>query len=258
VVIRGVLLFCLLQLASLPYAAEGKLLTLVGGNYCPYSCDNPNSPGFANELMRLIYEPHGYKVVHVTKPWLRDVALVREGAVKGRRYHAVMALTPVDQPGLLFPARPFIQSKYCFFTLEGEGWEYKGVDSLPVRLGLVGGHDWDEDVTEYVRRSNLMFPAINNYGGNVPKRLIAQLIAGRVTAVIEGQGVMQYAAVTMGVKLRAAGCRPSLGGGLYVGFSAKLEESKRLIELYNEGYPEVVKTKAYRRLVHKYYLGGLF
>ena len=232
-------------------------LVLVGGNYCPYSCDDPDAPGFANEVVEHIFEPLGYKLTHITKPWLRDVALVQQGIVGDKRYHAVMAVNPENQPGLIFPALPFMKTRYCFFTLADGDWMFEGGDSRPVRLGAVAEHSWTADIHDYLDRIKASHPVSYHYGKDVDLRLIQLLKSARVDAVIENQGVLRYHAMKLNVPVREAGCKPTQGGGLYVAFSASLPESYQLLAHYNEAYPRFAQSAAYRRLLEKYHLLGV-
>lgn len=243
------LLGALLQSASVT-ATE---IRIIGGNYCPYSCEDPANPGLAIELLQQSLAGSHYRIQRVTNlPWIRDIISGTKSADSGNEAHGVIAITPHIAPEMLFPDYPMALSNTCFYTRRHFDWQFKGDESAPLRLGLVKYYDLASAQTYVTNTSKLFLPEYI-YGQELAARLIKLLISRRVDAIYESEAVVNWKARELDKQesIQEAGC-PVQKLGLYIGFNPKIEEATKVMALYNQRFPELVASGAYHQLLVKY------
>lgn len=134
----------LLLSMSLPIQAEDKKeLSFIGDEWCPYVCQSTSHPGYLVEIVKAVYEPHGYTVKFKVAPWSYRKII---HAVREDEYDAAIGVYKGDAPDFVFPSHPLGQSVVGFFVKNDNNWEYKGIKSLAkVKIGIVDGYDYGSD-----------------------------------------------------------------------------------------------------------------
>jgi len=100
----------------------------------PYAGHSHESrQGYIVDVIREIYEPLGYDVRYVNKPWSRCISETRTGKL------SALAGADVDEvPDFVFPQETIGVTRPAFFVLKETAWTYQGLDSLAtIKLGMI-------------------------------------------------------------------------------------------------------------------------
>jgi polar amino acid transport system substrate-binding protein len=224
----------LLGLWALAGPARAETLVIAGDVWCPVNCAaDALRPGIFVELARDIFAEAGVAVRYETRNWARVLREVRHGEI-----NAAIGAGHEDAPDFLFTASPVAQSRNCFFTRQGSGWRFRGVDSLPaVRLGVINDYSYGEQINAYVAAHRGAGDRVQVAAGDQALALnLSKLAHGRLDALIENRWVIQAMLAEQGRRgsLREAGCRePDVP--IYLAFSPALAGSARHVELFEQG-----------------------
>jgi polar amino acid transport system substrate-binding protein len=215
-----------------------RLATL---NWAPYIGGNLPSEGYAAELIRTAFERRGYQVQFFYMPWTRAVKTVLEGSYDG--------LCPVyyteqrEQDfslSIKFPAGPLV-----FFKRVGNEIKYNRLEDLqPYKIAVVRGYantkEFDE--ADYLQKS---FTNNDQTG-------YRRVLFGTVDLWLVDKFVAQYT-MTNHLPDRAKELdfidKPLGVNDLYVAFSKKKPEHKRLTKAFNEGLAEVLNDGTLKQVL---------
>ncbi|HKI81755.1 MAG TPA: transporter substrate-binding domain-containing protein [Pseudodesulfovibrio sp.] len=243
------LVLCLLALtASSPATAQERVL-VVSDTWMPYN-GTPGSSreGYAVEILRVVFERHGFAVEYRRLPRKRAVGDVRSG-----RADILIGATRSELPDFVFPKTPLGHSDLCFFTMDN-GWSFTGPESLEdVVTGYVQGHDYPQWFLEDVERHPGRFHAL--HGEDASVRLLAMLAEKRVQVIPGSRAVIGYYTQQADLKDRVvlAGCSRDDARELFFGLSpANMPRSRLLADILDKGVYTLRNTGQLNHLLIKY------
>ncbi len=230
---------------------NGKILVFCSDPWPPFANNiNDTEEGYLVELVRKIYEPLGYNVIYINKPWARCIEEAENGTVD-----SALSASPNEAPGLIYPKTAAANQRSSFFTLNDSKWTYKDINSLKnIKLGIIKDYMYDDRIFEYIKKmsgSNKIFEVTGNDG---LRRLIEALFQKRVDVIVENREVMYYTLAKMGVDekaVRFAGFA-SENAPLYVPFSPKRKDSGYLAQEFDKGFKKLSENGEVDKLMNKY------
>jgi polar amino acid transport system substrate-binding protein len=246
---------CLWMMQAHAALALPSSITLVADAWCPYNCSpgSPN-PGYAIELARAIYEPHGIKVHYEIMPWTRAINETRQ-----THFNGIIGAARKEAPDFIYPTEIMGFSFYRFYTLPESTWKYTDVDSLKgVSLGAVDGYSYGEKINEYLDLNRQNRAAVQLVSGELAgEQNIRKLLAHRIDVMIEDPNVVANSLKRMDKKeaLRIAGVlrNPKISSDeLYIAFSPNNEDSQALAGLFDEGIKRLRKTGELAIILDRY------
>lgn len=230
-------------------SAFGKVLTIAADTWCPYNCDaSSRERGFMIDVVSEVLSKHGYSVSYRNESWTKALQEVQDGAVD-----AVVGAGSTESEKLVVAKEPLGVNKTCFYTLAGSGWKYTGVGSLSdVRLGVIAGYLYGGETDLYVDKTRTNYEKLQLVTGDKPLlQNVKKLQAGRIDALVENEMVMTFSSHKFALLgLRNAGCDKEMP--LYIAFSPKHAESKRLAEYVNQGIPELRRSGKLKAILARY------
>ena len=221
-------------------AADAEVLKISFDDWCPYLCANaekPNlldaeEPGYYVDILRAIYEPAGYEIEFLLRPWGRAMNETRSG-----RLDALLSPSRSEAPDLVFPEEEIGMLGWCFYTLSGMQWEYGGPVSLGgITLGVLKGNDFGSEVQPYVDRFADDPQRIQMVTGmDWKEKNINRLKLGRIGAFLDEPSAidLHLKKNDLDGKIRKAGCLPA--EEMYVAFSPENPEAEKLAALFDTG-----------------------
>jgi polar amino acid transport system substrate-binding protein len=232
-----------------PGAAAADTLTVVADSWCPYNCvPGSAAPGFGIEILQAIFEPKGIKVVYTTMPWAQALKDVQAG-----KYGAAIGASRKDAAGWPLPEEEIAISRNALFVKRGSTWRYTGPQSLAgKKLGVIEGYLYDSggELDTWIEKNPASVVVAS--GDDPLGTLVRKLLLGEVDALIEDRLVFNLKAKGSGVtdKIQEAGVAFELP--IFVGFSPARPQSKRYVEIYNQGVRDMRKSMALAGILKKY------
>jgi polar amino acid transport system substrate-binding protein len=134
----------------LPAIIWAESLSFVTIDYCPFTCDplqEAGKEGFMTDVVREVFEGHGYSVEFEMLPYVRAVKAVEEG-----QYDGIVVVGRDYAPDLVYPAEPTVVQRVAFLVDAESPWRYTGVESLfNIQVGVVRGfHYVDPELVAYL------------------------------------------------------------------------------------------------------------
>lgn len=224
-------------------------LTVVADQWCPYNCDPAsNAPGFGIEILKAIFEPKGIRVVYTTMPWTEALKETKAG-----KYSATIGGTKKDYATWVCASEETGISRTTAFVKKGSPWKFAGVESLAgKKVGVIESYMYDSggklDAWVASHPSSLVVAT----GEKALEDLMRKLLLGEVDVVFEDQLVFNLRAREKGLtdKFQDAGVEFELG--IYVGFSPARPESKKYVEMYDQGVRELRSSMKLAGILKKY------
>jgi len=230
---------------------NGKVLVFCSDPWPPYANNvNDIEEGYLVELVRNIYEPLGYRVIYVNKPWARCIEETRNGIVD-----SVLGASPAEAPGLVYPKIDAAKQRAAFFTLKDSVWLYKDISSLKkIRLGVIKDYIYDKKIFAYIKSIEGSHALYETTGNEALRRLLEALFQKRIDAFVENEKVLQYTLKKMGLKrdtVRFAGFA-SEEDPLCVPFSPKRKDAAVLAKQFDDGFTRLMKEGKLKKIMKKY------
>lgn len=246
--IRTIIIFCGLARGVSGVAANQQLIVAADA-WCPYNCEaTSHDRGFMIDAASEILGKYGYEVVYRNQAWtnaMRDVRLGQVDAVVGAGASETKDLVPAFEPlGI---------NKTCFFTSSKKNFHYTGVTSLnTVKLGVIAGYLYSDLIDRYIEEHRIHYNRVQLVTGDKPLlQNIKKLQAGRIDALAENEMVMNFSMRKFNITgLRNAGCEKETA--LYIAFSPKRADAKKLAEIMNGGMPEIRRNGRFRTILKHY------
>ena len=232
-----------------------KKITIVADEWCPYNCEeNASLQGFMVDMAREIFAKKGIEVEYKVVPWERALDMTKNGT-----YDGTIAVNLKEGSSLILPKKEQAISKYEFFILDDNKWEFNGVESLKGHsLGCVSGYTYGS-IQNYIdthRTDNTIIQEINS--DNASTINLKKLLARRVNVIIEDSLVMNSLISTTSNRFNVKS-----GGFLtntpdkntdyvYIGFSPNKPYSKHLAQILSDGTIEMEKSGEIDQIMSKY------
>jgi polar amino acid transport system substrate-binding protein len=191
----------------------------------------PDRHGFIVDMLRKIYEKHGFQVEMQAMPYMRAIAEVEQG-----RCDLEPATTLMISKVGLFAKTPSYVSQYVFFTPKGSTFQYSGVASLKnLKLGTVVGYDYSSMDSEFQKYITAAGPFVSSLAGlGAVDRTFKKISLGWLDLFAEDINVGQYIILQQGLgqKLQVSSPLPNTLK-LYPMFSpAHPAKSAKLIRIF--------------------------
>ncbi|MHC4561546.1 MAG: substrate-binding periplasmic protein [Planctomycetota bacterium] len=222
---------------------DRHVLTFASDPWPPYAgTAGAEQEGYIVDVLRAIFEPLGYEVGYVNKPWTRCIDEVRHGNLTG-----LAGCDVHEAPDLVYPRETVGTTRPTFFVREGANWRYDGVDSLTsIRLGAIQDYTYERDVDVYIRQQQGTARVLLTRGNDALVRLIQALRAGAIDAFIENGPVAMTVMASLGDQAKGivpAGEAPGLC--LYVPFSPGIPGGRPYAQMFDR---EIVELRESGRL----------
>ncbi len=236
------------------YASDGKNIVIAADEWSPYNgAEDGERPGYGVEIARKVFKDAGYTVVYKVMPW--------DAAIEGTRagdLDAVIGASSDEVPDFVFPGEEFGVSLMGFFVRVDSKWTFEGFDSLKGRsLALIADYSYSEELDEYLGTHTDATVLHVASGEDALGANIGKLKDGSVDIVVEDVNVFAEKTLTMGVRdaFRLAGEVPGGDAAVYVAFSPaspKVERSRLLARLFDEGVKKLRESGELRTILEKY------
>jgi polar amino acid transport system substrate-binding protein len=245
----GAALVCLIFTGSLK---AQTVISFRADSWYPYNGKPSDAkPGYAVELLKMIYEPKGFKVDYQIMPWKRAIADGETG-----QHNAIIGAIKVDAPTFVFPEEPVGTSDTTFFIKKEMKWKYDGIASLAGKqLGVVAGYSYGEPLDAYIK-ANAANPAlISESSGDTASELgIKRLQAGRIDIYAETASVFWAQLDKQSISRDIFVCAGTMTDPepIFVAFSPAKPESKDHAKMFSEGIRALRKSGELAKILAKY------
>ena len=237
-------------------AAAAETLSFSFDDWCPYTCMDPATqqpdeaaPGYYVEILRAVFEPLGYDLEFVTRPWERAIEETRQG-----RLDAVLSPAKSEAPDLIFPAEEIGALAWCFYTKRKHDWEYGGLESLAGEtLGVLTGNYFGKELTRYVEDNKGDMKKVQEITGlDFLAKNTNKLIAGRISVMLDEPATTDYFIMVNHLEgmIRKANCVESRN--MYVAFSPLRATSEQYALIFTQGMARLRETGALKTILEKY------
>lgn len=211
---------------------QQPVITLAADIWCPYNCDpQSDKPGYVVEVATRIFNRAGYRVDYQVMPWARTLQSVDRGTLT-----AAIGTTPYELPTGLFPAQEIGRFSGHLVIPRTAAWRYHGDESLAgKRIGVVNGYDYGS-FNRFIERNRGSDRLQVLSGDDAINRGLAMVVRQRLDAYVEDRNVASYTIeqLRLGEQL-VVGDSVGTPIKLYIAFSAKLPQSRRYLQILDEG-----------------------
>ena len=238
-----------------PFKTLAEPLVFLSDPFCPYICNNqPGQQGYAGEVLREIYQQQGFDFQLKFTPWSRAksyFAKSYEGPVK---YNALVLTDSKISPHTVLNPTPIVSAQSCFFKRRGFNWQYQGVNSQPVRLGVMQDYGPYPQFEELFKRMAPL-PIHNIVSSEPSKNSLQRLLGKRFDVAILDRSVGLYLIHQYGWQdqIELAGCGDTVRQ-LYIGFAAYDPKHPILIKLLEQGLIQLARSGRLAYWQHKYHI----
>ncbi len=242
-----------------PAWAEGKTITMVADQWCPFNCDpeSTDKPGFFVDLARQILQPHGYKVEYKAVPWARAIEEVRED-----KYQVLIAASHEETPDFQFPENGGISCGFNAFTRPNDAFKWQGVESIKnKRVGGIKDYVYSEEINAYIDANPHAGHKVQIMRGDGALATnIKKLLGNRIDVLFENPSVLNYKFSGMTTDLAKLGLNgPPRNAGpvseeesiCYLGFGPAAS-NKEAVRLISEGIIRMEASGELRKLKDTY------
>ncbi|MFT6153442.1 MAG: polar amino acid transport system substrate-binding protein [Crocinitomicaceae bacterium] len=249
IVVHGLLIFAV-TLSSVSLAqSQQEQITIVADEWCPYNCvPGAVLPGYAIEMIRVIFAKHDIAVKYVIAPWTESIR-----AAKAGDHNAVLGAAKSKMPNGIFPQQELGYYSNDFIVSKNSSWRFTGVDSLQsVNLGVIRDYVYGPELDSYVwGPKNLKVQAL--VGENASEVNVRKVIRGEIDVYLEDGNVAFYEARIMGLDkhlkhVDSEGTKTPF----YLVFSPAFVSSKKHAKTLSLGIKELRKSGELDYILSKY------
>ncbi|MFV0349076.1 MAG: substrate-binding periplasmic protein [Halodesulfovibrio sp.] len=224
--------------------------------WCPYSCLNDDHtaiaadyPGYYAEVLRAIYEPLGYGVEFIIRPWERALEETADG-----RLDAALSPARSEAPNLIFPDESIAELGWCFYTRSDSAWQYNGPASLQEQtLGVLRGNNFGDAITDYIAANTKDAAKVQEVTGlDFIDKNIRKLQGKRISVMLDEPATTDFFIMqnNLARDIVKAGCLPSQS--MYPAFSPANPMSATYAKEYTEGIRRLRKSGQLRTILSRY------
>jgi polar amino acid transport system substrate-binding protein len=248
-----IIICCLVTETQIPQAhAQIETITLAADSWYPYNGDPKSEhPGYMVEIAKHIFESNGYKVDYQIMPWARSIAEMEAGRING-----IFGATKEEANDSILPLNALGKAVDSFFVLADSKWNFTNISSLKViALAGITDYDYGSELQEYIEanKDNPKLMQLSN-GETALEQNIRKLMAKRVGALIETPDVFWSKIKELGLSSDLFKEVGSAGAAdpIYIAFSPKLQNSKKLAEMLDTGVNELRKNGQLAKILDYY------
>ncbi|MDR3480444.1 MAG: transporter substrate-binding domain-containing protein [Burkholderiaceae bacterium] len=233
-------------------AASAQGLSVQGDLWCPYNCE-PQAPqrGYVIDVLQYIFERNGIQFKYDVVPWNRVLLQTREGKTG---VAVIVSEDEVRDFGLVIGREPMASAADCVFVGARNKLKYTKAEDLNAlkSLGIAASYTYSPAFNDWMERGENK-GKVHVQTGDRPGEINAiNLALGRLDGIIEDDRVMRHiiAKRKLEDKVVLAGCGERTP--LYVAFSPKLENSRKLAEQFDQGVQELRRSGQLAKILAKY------
>lgn len=180
----------LLLLFFLPAAVFADTIRLRADEWFPVNGDPASArPGFAVELAKAIWQPHGHRIDYQLMAWGRSLEAARDGSID-----CVIGADQEEAPDLLFPQTPLYADGVHAYVRQGDNWRFSDETSFARRtVAVISEYSYGERMDAWLADSANALQIQMAYGEAALEGNIRKLLAGRVDLLLESPMVMSAA-----------------------------------------------------------------
>ena len=215
-----------------PDTHGSHVLVFASDPWPPYAGDAAGEKqGYIVDVLRTIYEPLGYEVKYVNKPWTRCIAETRSGRLTG-----LAGCDVHEAPDLVYPRETIGRTRPTFYVRKGDKWRFTGVASLQsIRLGAIQDYTYERKVDVYIHKQAGGDRILLTKGNDALLSLIQALRTGRIDAFIENAPVASAVLESSGFAGDVEPAGETEGLDLYVPLSPQIQGVRRLARDFDRG-----------------------
>jgi polar amino acid transport system substrate-binding protein len=218
----------LLPAGSAP--ARAATLSLRADEWCPYTCTDPDRPGYMVEVARAALGAHGHEVDFRIMGWARAIEEARAG-----RYTGVVGAVAEEVQGFVLSG-PLGSWRLAGLARPGLTFDFDTSPLEGVVLGLIKGYDYGERMNAYAAAHGhdprrVQFAS----GDDALAQNLRKLAAGRVDVVVDDPGALLFAARAGGLGHLRPGRPSAVAEPLVVAFSPAEPRARELAALLDGG-----------------------
>ena len=248
-----VICFILISFQASQSLAVRDKIVLASDYWCPYNC-NPtdDKPGYLVELAKRVFSIYGVEVEYRLMPWYEALDKAEKGEIDG-----VIGISQGFSQDLAITSTPQARSTISLFTRPDTEWVYDGIDSLRgKRASIILDYNLTDTLKQYVSANYSKNPDlfVLEDGQNAVIDSINHLIEGNVDLYIEDELVVNYYLNQHNLlpAIKNAGRVDKVPLALYIAFSKKIENSKKYLDMLENGISSITATKDVEELKKKY------
>lgn len=249
---RSFLIIILSLLFTFP-AIAAETITIVADRWCPFNCGPKDErPGFMIEIAKQAFARHGIEVEYSTLPWSRAIEETRQG-----KHTAIVGSSHNDAPDFVFPQISQGKVNNKFYVKKGDGWWFKNIKSLSrVSLGAIADYAYNDELDAYIQKYKSDPKRVQLVSGeNALDSNVKKLMAGRISALIESQHVVDYYLMQQslpGALSDAGDLPPTQDDNVYLAFSPKNPNARRYADIVSEEVKEMRKSGKLQQILTNY------
>jgi polar amino acid transport system substrate-binding protein len=230
-------------------------LVVASDTWCPYICDDQQSPGYIVEIVRDIFHQNNISLRFETLPLARAMQFVANNQTD-----MVLGLTEEQiieyklSKSQLSVGRPTLD----YFVMNGNPWRYTSNTELikhlgeDKKIGIIKGYGYGDFFNNLIESRPKYFYVSH---GNTPLDTNLNLLnAGRIDILIDNKYTVLFSARSSSqpelIKNLVHAGTGSESGGIYVGFAPHL--STDYINMLDQGIIEYRKSGKLKVLLDKY------
>lgn len=178
-------LFTILLVFNLNISLEtnAETLVIVDDGYCPFMCEDNDSPGIYMELLQKIFTGSPHLIEQQILPIKRAIHLAKTS----NHQHSPMYIV-VGAEGTsghqLSKTDPISYHEVCYFTAQQNPWRYTGINSPAAHIGLIKGYEYKQ-YADYIFRTNNPNTISWIVGSQPTLKLMRQTAAQRIDVFVD-------------------------------------------------------------------------
>lgn len=240
------------------FPARAETITVAADVWCPYTCAEG---GYMLEIARDIFQKNHIEMDYRVEPWAQALEKTREG-----EYDAVIGAAKADAPDFIFPSMLQGLSNMQFWVLEGNGWNYEGIESLAkIRLGVVQDYAYSKALNDYIlaNQNNEDRIAVVK-GNNALAENLNRLKSGAIDVLVEDENVVNYylASQAMDIHIRMAGSpvpqEDREANYLRIAFSPKNPKAQEYAAMLDAGMKELRRSGELAKILDLYHVSDWY
>lgn len=206
------------------------------------------TPGYAVEMARKIFAPHGIAIDYANMPWGDALKAAAEGEIEG-----VIGANRTEAAKLVVPDESIGAPRMALYVKRGQSWKYQNIASLgKVRVGVIADYKYWDAIDEYIAKHEE--PKVYKLSGDAPlKDGLNKLLAGELDVVPEAVPVFGWAVKDAGLNpadFQAAYLHES--EPVFIAFTPKDERGARYAKILTEGIRALRRSGELEKLLARY------
>lgn len=234
------------------FAQLKKELTIATDIFCPYVCDNKESPGYFVELLQKAF---GYSDIHIKIKYMPKYLMLKE--LEESKVDAIIGISKQEESSTLIVEKSGIDTTFNIYGKSSINWAVADINILRNRkIGINSRFFYNEDVqmllySKYMRGKIDIFTST---GIDASISNIVRLLNNEVVAIIDNKLVMNYKMKNEDLPIKSIGNIKNESKKIYVGFISKDPDALKYASILNQNISFMESVGEVEKLIHKYIL----